>query len=214
MDEFKSNSDMDRKTQAKSHNKEREIKAVVKEETKLHKKSFLSRLVSTFITDDINSVSEAIVNEVVVPAVKRTAYDIINNGSYMLLNDDAGSFRKSITRTMYGNFFDSDSDRNRVRSSNRKDISFKNYKNGSQPYDSVTFSNRPDAETVLEAMLDIISAYESVSIAEYYELARIPNDNYTLTNYGWTDLSTARIIQVRDGYTIKLPKAIQLRRGK
>lgn len=213
MDEFRSNSDKEKLAHENS-DKRKEIKAVVKEETQLQKKSWLSKFVHTFISNDIDSVSEAIVNDVVVPAVKKTAYEIINNGTYMLLNDDSGSLRKAISRTMYGGYYDSDIDRGRPLSNSRKDTNLRNYRSGSQPYDSVSFSNRPDAETVLEAMLDIISAYDSVSVAEYYELARIPNENYTFNNWGWTDLSSAKIIQVRNRYVIKLPKAIQLRQGR
>ena len=73
MDEFRSNSDKEKLAHENS-DKRKEIKAVVKEETQLQKKSWLSKFVHTFISDDIDSVSEAIVNDVVVPAVKKTAY--------------------------------------------------------------------------------------------------------------------------------------------
>ena len=34
--------------------------------------------------------------------------------------------------------------------------------------------------------------------------------NYTDNKYGWTDIRNASVIRVRDGYMIKLPKALPL----
>lgn len=215
MNDYKSNTDKERLSMEQKELKHKEIKPVIKGETKLHKKSFLNKMVRAFVSEDIENIPSVIFYDVVVPAVKKTAYEIITDSSYRILNDDSGTLRRSLSQTRYGGYFRSDTERPRSVSKNsRNDVNFRDYKGGTQQYDSVAFGNRPDAEMVLEAMLEAISIYDSVSIADYYELADIPNDNYTLNNYGWTDLSSAKIIQVKNGYMIKLPKAIQLRQGR
>jgi hypothetical protein len=65
---------------------------------------------------------------------------------------------------------------------------------------------------VLQAMCDIVSSeYGIVSVGDLYDLANITNDNYTLNKYGWTNLRDAKVVPTRDGYMIKLPRALPLR---
>ena len=51
-------------------------------------------------------------------------------------------------------------------------------------YDDILFDTRGDAEAVLDAMNDIISQYGTVSVSDFYDLARVPNDNFTMNRYG------------------------------
>ena len=77
-------------------------------------------------------------------------------------------------------------------------------------YDDILFDTRGDAEAVLDAMNDIISQYGTVSVSDFYDLARVPNDNFTMNRYGWTNIGGATAVRVRDGYILKLPRAIPL----
>ena len=52
-------------------------------------------------------------------------------------------------------------------------------------------------------------AYQVVSVADFYDLVGV-SGNYTDNKYGWTDIRNASVIRVRDGYMIKLPKALPL----
>ena len=74
----------------------------------------------------------------------------------------------------------------------------------------ILFDTRGDAEAVLDAMNDIISQYGTVSVSDFYDLARVPNDNFTMNRYGWTNIGGATAVRVRDGYILKLPRAIPL----
>ena len=55
-------------------------------------------------------------------------------------------------------------------------------------------------------MDDILEKYGMVSVADLYDLVGVTG-NYTDNKYGWTNLSNAEIVRVRDGYQIKLPRA-------
>jgi hypothetical protein len=48
-----------------------------------------------------------------------------------------------------------------------------------------------------------------VSVADLYDLVGVTG-NYTDNKYGWTDIRSASVIRVRDGYMLKLPKALPL----
>ena len=46
-----------------------------------------------------------------------------------------------------------------------------------------------------------------VSVADLYDLVGI-SGNYTDNKYGWTNLRNSDVQRVRDGYLLKLPKAL------
>ena len=73
------------------------------------------------------------------------------------------------------------------------------------------FSNRGDAELVKQQMKDVIARYGVVTIADMYEMAD-PNLTapYTSHKYGWMDVSGAEAMRVRDGYILKLPRAVPI----
>ena len=136
----------------------------------------------------------------VYKGVEFTANDV----AMMMALLKIGRSRKNGTasKVSYRNYYERDSDRIRAGSaSNRR---------GGLEYDDILFDTRGDAEAVLDAMNDIISQYGTVSVSDFYDLARVPNDNFTMNRYGWTNIAGATAVRVRDGYILKLPRAIPL----
>ena len=66
-----------------------------------------------------------------------------------------------------------------------------------------------EAEDVLSRMDELIDTYGVVSVADLYDLVGI-SCNYTDNKYGWTNLRNAEPVRVRDGYMLKLPKALPI----
>ena len=58
-------------------------------------------------------------------------------------------------------------------------------------------------------MCELIDTYQMVKVADLYDLVGISCD-YTANNYGWTNLRNASVERVRDGYILKLPKALPI----
>ena len=58
-------------------------------------------------------------------------------------------------------------------------------------------------------MYDVIEQYEVVSVSDLYDMADLVAP-HTGNRYGWTDLRNAEVIRVRDGYVIKLPRALPI----
>lgn len=78
------------------------------------------------------------------------------------------------------------------------------------PLDHV-YSSRSEAEQMLTALGSYISADGKVYLAELKTLLGEPP---TLPDklYGWTDLSQARTLQIRDGYVIEFPDPVKLKK--
>lgn len=83
------------------------------------------------------------------------------------------------------------------------------YSNSRYSYDDVILNSRREAEDVLDRMYELLDTYKVVRVADLYDLVNITG-SYTDNNYGWVDLRTAEIVRVRDGYIIKMPRAIPI----
>lgn len=199
MEEYKSNSDKSRQ-EAKS---EKKVEAVITGTAKTRKKGEMQKFADVFIAEDANNVKSYILMEVIVPAVKKAISDIVTTGIDMILYGEAGRSKRngSTPKVSYRQYYNQSSDQVRAGSANSR---------RSIDYDDILFDTRGDAETVLDAMQDIIGQYGTVSIADLYELAHVPNDNFTLNRYGWAHLNGAQVVRVREGYILKLPKAVPL----
>ena len=77
----------------------------------------------------------------------------------------------------------------------------------------VLYDMREDAELVLARMIELISSeFRNASIDDLYDLSGITSPiGYTGANYGWTDLSVARVRPYGSKFVIDLPPAVQLR---
>jgi len=199
VEEYKSNSDKSRQ-EAKS---EKKVEAVITGTAKTRKKGEMQKFADVFIAEDANNVKSYILMEVIVPAVKKAISDIVTTGIDMILYGEAGRSKRngSAPKVSYRQYYNQSSDQVRAGSANSR---------RSIDYDDILFDTRGDAETVLDAMQDIIGQYGTVSIADLYELAHVPNDNFTLNRYGWANLNGAQAVRVRDGYVLKLPRAVPL----
>ena len=202
MAEYKANSHKVREEQ-KRENKEvverKKIEPVAKAKTK--KKSEIKKFTDVFIAEDVTSVKNYIINDVLIPAAKKAISDIVTNGIDMILYGEARGRdrrRDSGSRVSYTKYYERDRDREYDRRRERRSV---------YDYDDIILESRREAEDVLNRMDDLIDAYGMVSVADLYDLVGITG-NYTDNKYGWTNLRNAEVRRTRDGYLIKLPKAL------
>ena len=201
MEDYKSNSDKARHQEAES---EKKLEAVI-DGAKIRKRSTSRRFANALISEDANNVKSYIFSEVVVPAAKKAISDVVTTGIDMILYGEGGSRNKrgsAASKISYRNFYDQDKERRQSNSAYSR--------RNSIDYDDILFKSRGEAEAVLDGMYEAISKYGTVSIADFYDLARVPNDNFTLNRYGWTELRGTAAVRVREGYILKLPRAIAL----
>ena len=202
MTDYKANSHKVREEQKSKEVVKKDIQPVAKAKTK--KKSEVKKFADVFIAEDITSVKDYIVNDVLIPAAKKAISDIVTNGIDMILYGEArGKDRRSSSggsRVSYTKYYDRDRDRDRDYDRNRTRRSV-------YDYDDIILDTRGEAEDVLNRMDDLIDAYGVVSVADLYDLVGVQG-NYTDNKYGWTNLRNAEVRRTRDGYLIKLPKAL------
>ena len=163
------------------------------------------KLRDIFISEDVSSVKSYIFLDVLVPAVKKLVYDIVTNGIDIVLYGGNGRSKSNNAgqKVQYRNFYDQ---KNNQSNGYRGSENVKNQ--NSSGYDDIVFTNRVDAEMVKQQMMDVISRYGVVTVADMYEMAD-PNLTapYTAHKYGWMDVSSGEVKRERDGYILKLPKA-------
>ena len=168
------------------------------------------KLADIFISEDIANVKNYIFMDVLVPAIKKAVYDIVTNGIDMFLYGGSGRSKSNSNapKVSYRNYYDQ-------KNNSNSNSNYRGSENTKQhtgfDYEDIVFSNRGDAELVKQQMRDVIARYGVVTIADMYEMAD-PNLTapYTSHKYGWMDVSSAEAVRVRDGYILKLPRAVPI----
>lgn len=176
---------------------------------RVKKKSFLQRMGETFLGEDTGNVGQYIIGEVLIPAAKSTIQDMVSGGIEMLLFGESGGRSRSRrdrgkTVVSYGSYFKKD----RYDRDSRETRRVPGYHNR---LEGIVFESRGEAEIVLDGLVDLLDEYETVSIADFYELAGIENMiEFTDNGWGWQNLSRARVIHTRDGFEVEFPRPERL----
>ena len=212
MEEYKSNSNKSReKTDKQLPKEEPKVTKVISGTAKTKKKSGVQKFADVFIAEDIANVKNYILNDIIIPTLKRALYDSFTDGLDMMLNGASGQrYRGRRVGSRYS--YDKAYSRASYQRDNRNESTTRTRGSGFD-YDTILFSNRGDAERVLMELEELISQYGIASVQDLYSAADL-SCPYTYNNYGWTDLRSADVIRARDddGYYIKLPKALPINR--
>lgn len=204
MTEYKGNSHKSKMRESEDV-KNKKVEKITNGVVKTKKKSEVSKLTNIFIAEDVTNVKNYIIDEVLLPAAKKAISDIVTNGIDMLLYGETRSRNKDKSgRISYSKYYD---DRDRGYSSSRDRRSSR--RGSGYDYDDIILETRGEAEDVLDRMDDLIATYDIVSVADLYDLVGIQG-RYTDNKYGWTNLRTAEVQRVRDGYLLRLPKALPI----
>ena len=182
----------------------KKVSKVVSGTAKTKKKGELRKFADEFVSEDMGNVKSYVFTEIVVPGAKRVLSELVTGFVDMLLYGEVRGgrteSRTSASRVSYRSYYEKNNDRNSSREARSRNIF---------DYDEIIFKTRGDAEAVLKQLDDIIYKYDVVSVGDLYDMADL-SAPHTAHNYGWTDLRNARVISTRDGYIIKLPKALPI----
>lgn len=189
------------KAEAAQTAEEKKVKKVVSGKVKT-KKNDGRKLLGMFISEDAGDVKSYVVMDVLIPAIKKAISDIVTDGIDMILYGGKGrKLSCSSSKVSYRSYYD-DRDRSR-RDRDRDDYRAR----GRFDYDDIIFESRGEAELVRERMVEVIDQYGFVTVADMYDMVDLTAP-YTAAKYGWTNIRTAEVIRGRDGYMLKLPKAM------
>lgn len=184
------------------------VKKVVKDKAVKRKPSNAKKMSDAFLGEEPSNVKSYLIWDVLIPAIKDTLSDLVKRGiDALLFGDDKP---RNVER---------DKNQSRYRYDN---ASYRNYATVSKPrsrpsynpraaqrFDDILFRDRSDAEHVLDSLVDLTLQYGIATVADFYQLSGI-EDSYIDQNFGWQDLGRARVLQVRGGYILDLPKPFRV----
>ena len=169
------------------------------------KKSEVSKLANSIVSEDASNIKNYILDDVLIPSLKKTIFDMVTNGIDLLLygevRDNKGR-RSSSGRVSYVDYYDKSSSRDGVRQARSR---------SSYDFDDIEFDSFAEADAVLYRMQEQIDRFDGcVSVADMYEFSGL-EANFTDYKYGWTSLRGVQPYRTRSGkYILKMPKASPL----
>ena len=181
---------------------DKKVEKVVHGIAKTRKKSQVRKFTDVFISEDASNVKSYILMDVLVPTIKKAISDIVKDGIDMILGTGGPSTRSTnASKVSYRNYYDRRDNERNYTSARRNTTGYS--------YDDIILETRGEAEEVITAMDGLMDTYGIVSVADLYDLVGI-QCNYTDNKYGWTNIRNVEPIRVRDGYMLKLPKAMPI----
>ena len=161
-----------------------------------------------FLVKGDKPVGAYLLEDVMLPAAQKTAVDLgkavadtfVTGVSTMVYHGEPPKRQTPASRVSYQRYYDE-----------RNGDSYGNAPIRTTSYEDVSFETRGEAEEVLSAMDDLLASYQLVRVADLYDLAGL-SCNYTDNNYGWTDISAARVELSRasNRYEIRMPRPMPI----
>ena len=104
---------------------EREVKKVIKDQVIIKKKNEIQKLADVFLSEDVSNVKGYIFNDIIVPAIRDTLFDIVTKGAKMIFYGAKGSSgidKFTSSRISYRQYYD---DNRRYTSSTEESLKSK-----------------------------------------------------------------------------------------
>lgn len=179
----------------------------------MRKRPLGKRIAELFGAESGQNIFDYLIGDILIPAAKNTLSDFVSEGVDMALGIDTRRRRRD-PKDRYGRFDYGSAyrvDRGDSRDRDRREFRDR-YERDRTPtsYEDIVFETRADANRAISSMCDMIEAYDQVSIGDLFDAAGVSGGDYTDRRWGWTNISSARIIPVRGGYVLDLPKPILL----
>lgn len=187
----------------------KKIEKVIEGKVIRRKKPFTKRFAEVFIGGDSRTVGSYLLYDVLLPATKDTIADLMSQGvERMLFGEVKSTSRRPANRrgaggyVSYNRYSQStppwDTGRKEPRNPTRRS-------RANHDFDEIILDTRTEAEEVIDRLFDLISRYESATVADLYELVGVTG-NYTDDKWGWIDIRGADVTRVRNGYLLNLPR--------
>lgn len=186
---------------------EKKIEKVINGTAKVGKKSEIRKFADVFISEDAAKVKDHLVNNMLVPGLKRLTVSMIKTGAEIIFGEKGIEFERD-SRSSKLPYISYNGFSNRDDSYIPRDTS---RPRGGFDYGDITLENRGDVEKLLNMMDDSLRRYGHVSIGDLYDMLGITDHNFMNHKYGWYNLDNAGSVRLSDGrYRLKLPRAVAL----
>ena len=192
------------------------LESVVKKGTVIQKKpNIFKRTARSMVADDVQNVGDFVVTDILVPALRNLLYDVIVGGAGRTIFGTAAARRPGMNPGLFGT------------AQNLKTA----YHNASNPaastapapqgmskqaqarfdFSEISLTDHSEALYIIELLKQRVGEYGTASVADLYDLLG-HTGAFTDQNWGWTDLTNARVHQNRNGFVLDLPHPVPLKR--
>ncbi len=184
-------------------------------DTMVRQKSHLDKLAEVFLPEDLDSIGNRIVQNVMIPAILKTAGDILVRSIDMIFGTNYSGVNNAQPQpsSSPSNWTGYRQQSTPVNSQPMGITQIIPVRSGVYDYSDVRFKSIQDAQTVLNNMRSVLQNTGMVSVGAYLNFANaktIPED----FNYGWTNLTKVSVQNTGDAnypYRMILPAPIAIR---
>lgn len=185
--------------------REASIRSVDENDISISEEKGFKRFFMNFVRHDARSIRRHIVYNLMIPRIEDFIIDSVNDGLNMFFDRGTESRTSSrrrkkkkneYGRTAYETFYDYEDD--------EEDYSIRGRKNSLTKYQNVYFNSKGRLMQVIDDMKDYLDLRESIPVGELYQSLHIPTDNPQVWSYGWTDLSSVKIMRYDDKYYLDI----------
>lgn len=186
----------------------RVVGPIIKGEAIERKEPLRKKFLQAYAGDSAQSVGQYLLMDVIVPGTKNIISDLVTQGINRLLYGASRPAQSSgsIVGGSYRKFFNGSTNSNQ-QGQNSQVV---HQAQATHQFGEIILKNRSDAELVIDSLRELIETYGNAKVANLYSLVGITGD-FTNQSYGWTNLSRAGVIPIREGYLLDLPKPEILR---
>lgn len=173
----------------------KDITPVVK--ARIKRESTARKVVGEIIREDARTVGETVLWDVIIPTVKNLISDTVTRGIESMLYGGDSRPRSKTSYSDYSGY--SRPKGSRDHPSERRDR--RSARPAEPERNEIIFDSRSDANDVIDRMSDLIDQYGQASLADLNALIGA-SSNFIDDNWGWTDMGSFNVRQVRDGFLL------------
>ena len=198
--EFPPNSEASKKVRTE----QKDITPVVSSGAVRRKKSLRKQFTETFVVGDAKTAVRNSLFDIMLPAARDMIVETLQQGIEKLFNGDSrkrGSTSPQAGPTGYVSY-------NRYAMGGRSSgpsRAISRQARARHNFDEIVMDDRVEAEEVIDRLFDLVSRYESATVADLYELVGLAS-THTDHKWGWTDLHGSGVTRIRGGYLLDLPE--------
>ena len=167
----------------------------------------------------LRDISKQAVNDIIVPKAMETTSSTLTEIIYMIADALSQATLQFVAKVI----FKKDQMPTTTRSGSGRDKYSNISRNKSQPQTTNVIDNRRSddlqyvvvdsyqkAEAIKKDLIDAITKYGRVRVADLYEKSEKVRPVISDFNYGWTNVNDVHFVRDRNGYWFNMPKPVQL----
>lgn len=173
------------------------------------RKSLRKQFLEVFVAGDAKSASRYAIFDIVLPAAKDMVVEVGQGFLEKLVYGDSRRRYRGMTHPQsgplgyvnYNKPYSPIGGEHRILAADRV---LSRQARARHDFDDIVLDSRTEAEEVIDRLFDLVSRYESATVADLYELVGL-SSSHVDHKWGWTDLRGSGVSRIRDGYLLDLP---------